>query len=106
VISINNLELLAGRLSRRPRALVLERGQPTRKTYEQCGSRRHVMSRWARLTHWSELEANVSTRPARVRAVSVLGDRRVRLTFTDDVVRETDLAPLLWGGLRRDPRER
>jgi hypothetical protein len=55
------------------------------------------MSPWVRLTHWSEREANVSTRPARVRSVKVLGDRWVRLTFTDDAVREIDLAPLLWG---------
>lgn len=64
------------------------------------------MSRWVRLTHWSELEANVSRRPARVHSVEVLSDRRVRLTFTDDVVREIDLAPLLWGsvfeGIRTD----
>jgi hypothetical protein len=52
----------------------------------------------------SELEANVSRRPARVRSVEVLGDRRVRLTFTDDVEREVDLAPLLWGSVFEEIR--
>ena len=62
------------------------------------------MSPWVPLTHWSELEANVSRRPARVRSVEVLGDRRVRLTFTDDLVREIDLAPLLWGSVFEEIR--
>lgn len=46
----------------------------------------------------------MSRRPARVRSVEVLGDRRVRLTFTDDLVREIDLAPLLWGSVFEEIR--
>ena len=43
------------------------------------------------------LEDDVGSRLARVRSVTTLGERRVRLAFTDGTVRDVDLAPLLWG---------
>jgi hypothetical protein len=39
----------------------------------------------------------MNSRPARVRSVEVLGDRRVHLIFSDGTEREIDLSPLLWG---------
>jgi hypothetical protein len=47
----------------------------------------------------------VTRRPARVRSVVVLGDRRVRLGFTDGTTRDVDLDPLLWGPVFEQIRE-
>lgn len=47
----------------------------------------------------------MTRRPARVHSVVVLGDRRVRLGFTDDTTRDVDLGPLLWGPVFERIRE-